>query len=67
MPGLGSGAAADPLDDPIRGEAARLVDDEPAVKTAISRHRRRSSASATCGVQVALDLGPGSRAEIRSA
>src|SRR5271165_641237 len=33
------GAAANHLDDPVRGEAERLVDDEPAVETAVNPHR----------------------------
>ncbi len=36
---LSPGSAANHLDDPARGETERLVDDEPAVETAITRHR----------------------------
>jgi hypothetical protein len=31
MPDLSPGSAANQLDDPVRGETERLVDDEPAV------------------------------------
>src|SRR5271167_3392095 len=39
---LGSGEATDHIDDPARAEPQRLVDDQPAVRTTITRHHRGS-------------------------
>src|SRR5580692_6333530 len=36
---LSPGSAANHLDDSVRGETERLVDDEPAIETAVTRHR----------------------------
>ena len=62
---LSSGSAADHLDDPARSETERLVDDEPAVETAITRHRPCSSAA--CGSRSRATSGRVNKAEIRSA
>ena len=53
MSGFDAGGAADALDDAIRSETRRFVDDKPAVEPAINRHRCRSHRR-----RVAPDAGP---------
>ena len=58
---LSSGSAANHLDDPVRGETERLVDNEPAVETAVTRHRPHYSSSSVLGglrPEVTRHLGP---------